>query len=135
VFAAPWREIVAVGLDVTHQTILPREDWELSEHAEQPTAQLERRLLARTFDERDKTGFFLHDPLAAAVALDPSLVATEPRGITVVTDESERGRTVSTPGGNVAVAVTVKAAQFVELFEERLGLPHAESAGAAERPE
>ena len=40
VFAAPWREIIAVGLDVTHQTILPREDWELSEHAEGATAQL-----------------------------------------------------------------------------------------------
>jgi inosine-uridine nucleoside N-ribohydrolase len=135
VFAAPWREIVAIGLDVTHQTILPREDWELSEHADQPTAQLERRLLTRTFSEREKTGFFLHDPLAAAVALDRSIVTTEPRTVSVVPDGDERGRTNSVPGGNVDVATTVAAARFVYRFEQRLGLPHAEGAGAAERPE
>lgn len=135
VFAAPWREIIAVGLDVTHQTILPREDWELSEHAEEATAQLERRLLARTFEARDKTGFYLHDPLAAAVAFDTGLVETETRAISVVTASDERGRTVSRPGGNVAVATKVSAGRFVHQFEERLGLPHAEGAGAGERPE
>ena len=135
VFAAPWREIIAIGLDVTHQTILPREDWELSEHASEPTAQLERRLLARTFGERDKTGFFLHDPLAAAVALDDTLIRAEPRSISVINSGEDRGRTESTPGGNVAVATGVSAARFVAFFEERLGVPHAEGAGGGERPE
>lgn len=135
IFAAPWREIVAVGLDVTHRTILPREDWELSERAGEPTAQLEHRLLARTFHERDKTGFYLHDPLAAAVALDDSLVTTEERSVTVTPAGEERGRTVSTSGGKVAVATAVDAARFVPAFEERLGVPHAASVGAADRPE
>lgn len=135
VFAAPWREIVAVGLDVTHQTILPRRGWELAERASEATAQLAHKLLNRTFVDREMTGFYLHDPLAAASALDASLVSTEARSITVIGDGEERGRTTSTSGGNVAVATNVDATRFVRLFEERLGLPHAEDASAADRPE
>lgn len=135
VFAAPWREIVAVGLDVTHQTILPRRGWEEAERAPEATAQLARKLLARTFVDRDMTGFYLHDPLAAAVALDGALVTCESRAVSVVTDGDERGRTKSSAGGNIAVATKVDAARFVRLFEEKLGLPHAADASAAIRPE
>lgn len=135
VFAAPWREIVAVGLDVTHQTILPRRGWEQSDHATERTAQLAHMLLGRTFGERNMTGFFLHDPLAAAVALDASLVETERRHVSVIREGDERGRTVSSAGGNVAVATGVDAARFVRLFDQRLALPHIEDADAATRPE
>ncbi len=135
VFAAPWREIVAVGLDVTHRTILPRRGWEEAAQATEPVAQLARKLLARTFGERDMTGFYLHDPLAAAIALDGSLVKTQKRRVAVVRDGEGRGRTTSTAGGDVAVATKVDAARFVRLFNERLALPHIDDTGAAARPE
>lgn len=135
VFGASWRDIVAVGLDVTHRTILPRRGWERAERSPEATAQLARKLLARTFVAREMTGFYLHDPLAAAVALDGSLISTEPRTVRVVRDGEGRGRTTSSSGGAVAVATRVDAARFVHMFEERLGLPHEKDVGATDRPE
>jgi inosine-uridine nucleoside N-ribohydrolase len=64
----------------------------------------------------------LHDPLAAAVAYDPSLVQCEARSIDVDCGEAERGRTRLIGPGTVQVALGVDADRFLRLFEERLGL-------------
>jgi hypothetical protein len=73
-------------------------------------------------------GAFVHDPLALAAALDPSLVRTEP--LTVDVELSGRlttGETVTDwrrvwgRPPNVDVAVEADAARFFELFIERVG--------------
>jgi inosine-uridine nucleoside N-ribohydrolase len=78
----------------------------------------------RTFTERVRSGFFLHDPLALAVALDPALVSGERYSITVSTDVATRGQTTVTSGGKVLVATEVQAEKFVRRFCDALDLPY-----------
>ncbi|MBA2276194.1 MAG: nucleoside hydrolase [Chloroflexia bacterium] len=130
VLAAPWSSIVAVGLDVTHQTALSRASWARIAEDAQGTEGLTRRILARTFTERGMSGLYLHDPLALAVALDPSLISTEPCHVRVTFDGAERGQTRAENGGAVDVARRVRAAEFVQRVAQRLGLPPVELSGA-----
>jgi inosine-uridine nucleoside N-ribohydrolase len=73
---------------------------------------------------------YLHDPLAVAVAVDPSLVKTESLHVEVETaGEATRGATVADrrilfpqhkTKPNVQVALTLDAARVTALFEDRL---------------
>jgi len=122
VFAAPWRRLVAVGLDVSHRTVLSRPVWEAARDRPEPVAQLVHRVSARTFTERAQNGVHLHDPLALAVALDPSLVTLEPASIAVGLNGDERGETRITGPGNVLVATAVDVPRFLAEFGAALGL-------------
>lgn len=136
VLAAPWRDLTLVGLDVTHQTVFPRSTWEQIDRAESPAASLVHGVMERTFTERDMSGFYLHDPLAVAVAVDPSLVEGQPHTASVVTTGEQRGRTTITaerPGS--MVATTVDAERFVSTLAMALGLPEIDSAAGFERPD
>jgi purine nucleosidase len=69
---------------------------------------------------------YLHDPLAAAVALDPGLVTTRPVTVDVELAGTARGRTVTAPpqagtSPNVEVGVDVDPAVFFDRFIERVG--------------
>jgi purine nucleosidase len=73
-------------------------------------------------------GAFIHDPLALATALDPTLVRTEPLTVDVelhgrlTTGETvtDWRRTWGRPP-NVDVAVDAETARFFERFVERIG--------------
>jgi inosine-uridine nucleoside N-ribohydrolase len=123
VFAGGWNEIIAVGLDVTHQTAISRHQWERIERHASGASELTRRIAERTFTERGMDGFYLHDPLAVAVALDDSLVSTEDASVDVRLDQEYRGRTTLAGAGTVRVATRVDAERFERLFAERLDLP------------
>jgi purine nucleosidase len=71
----------------------------------------------------------LHDPLAAAVALDPQLIATQPATVDVeLTGTLTRGMTVTDWAGrwgrepNVHIGIGVDATVFFDRFIERVGL-------------
>lgn len=81
------------------------------------------------------SGLYLHDPLAVAAALDPSLLTTAPRRVVVDLEGETRGQTRATSGGGVAVAQTVRAAEFVQRFGDRLDLPNADLQGALRESE
>jgi purine nucleosidase len=73
-------------------------------------------------------GAYIHDPLALAAALDPSLVTTEALAVDVETAGSlTTGETVAdwrhhwNRPPNVDVAVTADASGFFERFIERVG--------------
>jgi purine nucleosidase len=135
VMAVEWPELIAVGLDVTHQTVVSRKQWE-GISAERPaTAALVRQIAARTFIERAMDGFYLHDPLAVAVAFDPTLVTTEPMGIEVALDGERRGKTAPSGEGRVMVATGVDVARFDRLFADLIGIPAREGEIVAERSE
>jgi purine nucleosidase/pyrimidine-specific ribonucleoside hydrolase len=124
VFDADWKQLTLVGLDVTHQTVLSREAWSLIPKDAEGAAGFVRAIMERTFTERDKSGFYLHDPLAVAVALDPTLVSGIPRLVTVLTDDAHRGKTMALEGMSKAVVATaVDAERFVAGMSETLGLP------------
>jgi inosine-uridine nucleoside N-ribohydrolase len=124
VFSAPWNDIRVVGLDVSHQTALTARMWEAIPEDSHGAAKLVRMISERTFTERVRSGFFLHDPLALAVALDPALVSGERYSITVSTDVATRGQTTVTKGGKVLVATEVQAERFIRRFCDALDLPY-----------
>ncbi len=135
VFNAPWKDVIAVGLDVTHRTVFPREQWSAIPAGALGAAALVRGVMERTFTERDMTGFYLHDPLAVAVALDPTLISGSRQVITVATTGEERGRTTTTDGAGPLVASGVAAARFVNELSECLELPPGDITLGFARPE
>ncbi|MCA9833520.1 MAG: nucleoside hydrolase [Thermomicrobiales bacterium] len=124
VFAADWNEILAIGLDVTHQVAITKKMWELIPDDAEGAVGMMKAISERTFVTRVRSGFFLHDPLAMAVALDESLVTLTPYAVDVVVDGEERGRTVVSDGGNVLVATAVDATGFLQRFCAALGIPY-----------
>ena len=133
--AAP---LVAVGLDVTHQTQLMPED--LAALAERCAGLPRGPELTRFLDDaaryyfdlmlewRGKRMVFMHDPLAIAAAIDPSLITTQRIAVDVETSgEFTRGMTVADwrgvwrrkPSADVAVAVEAKRfiGEFLDAME------------------
>lgn len=131
-------DITMVGLDVTHQCLLPRsaaDRWSA-------TGTKRGRFLADLADfsikanlEADTAlfsgGMPLHDPLAAAVALDSSLVDCFDLALRAETNTGDfngvRGRTTGDPVGlvnhsmpHVHVALGVDSGRFLDEFAERM---------------
>ncbi len=85
-------------------------------------------------------GAFIHDPLAAATALDEALVETQAVAVDVETGgQLAAGQTIADFRGlwhrpaNVDLAVSADAAEFLRRLIERVGAL-AEQVGVAERP-
>lgn len=125
-------DITMVGLDVTTQVLMSREDTE----ALRATGTQAGRFLADMTDyyidiSEKESGVYLggcnlHDPLAAAVAIDPSLVTTFATNLMVETEGPQRGRTIGDPSRllepikNTKAALSVDAERFTRRFMDRL---------------
>ena len=125
VFAAPFRDLVAVGLDVTEQVALTRDDWDaVNTGSSLPaSAALLGEVGKFAFSTLSRDQFSLHDPLSVAVAVDPGLIQAENVSIEVESDEPERGRTRILGPGSVRVATAVDAARALHDFRSTVGLP------------
>jgi len=120
-----------IGLDVTLQTLLTYKE----------TQQWRETGTAAGKAYADITDFYikayettspylggcgLHDPLAAAVAVDPTLVTTIPINMKVDTEEAMRGRTIgdekrlNDPTKTMEVAVAVDVERFLKEFMGRI---------------
>jgi purine nucleosidase len=124
--------VVAIGLDVTHKTTFDSTDLAaLRSRAEGPLAPALTRFIEDasrySFDRMEKRKgkriLIMHDPLALAVALDPTLVAT--RRVAVEVETVGRLTTGATIAdwreswarlANSEVAVTVDAERFRKMF-------------------
>jgi inosine-uridine nucleoside N-ribohydrolase len=125
--------VVLVPLDVTHQVVWPAGRVERLAGATDPVARaayaIARRGLAAGA-AAGEGGIVMHDPLAVAVAADPTLVGTERLPVAVETaGKHTRGATVvdrRPPAPwrriepNCQVALRVEAERFLRLFEERV---------------
>jgi purine nucleosidase len=136
---------LAIGLDVTERVVLSRAGLDRIV-APAPESAL-GRLIAdatsfyidfETGTRPDVDGCFLHDPLAVAAAIDPSLVTTMPAHVEVELEgRHTRGETVADfqrlwrhplntryglteAADNVRAAMSVDERTFVDRFEERL---------------
>ena len=125
-------DITMVGLDVTTQALMSREDTE----ALRATGTSAGRFLADMTDyyidiSEKESGVYLggcnlHDPLAAAVAIDPSLVTTFATNLMVETEGPQRARTIGDPNRlldtvkNTKVALSVDTERFTRRFMDRL---------------
>ena len=120
-----------VGLDVTHQAVLTREDtaaWrELGTPAGRLFADMTDYYIAIYEKNNPHLGASaLHDPLALAVALDASLVGCLSANLRVDLEGATRGRTVCDPERlrdaekSCEVALTVDAPRFLDEFRARV---------------
>lgn len=123
VLSAAWQEVIAVGLDVTHKVRISKGLWDAIPADGTPTQRLVRGVSATAVAGQSKDPFYLHDPLAAAVALDPSLVTMRELSVRVTTSGDERGRTVVSNGGRVKVAESVDGERFLRRFCDATGVP------------
>ncbi len=126
VFAAPFRRVTAVGLDVTEQVRLTTTDWKHAlENAAalHPTAALLGEVGRFAYGELGRDSFALHDPLAVAAALDPDLISREEAAIAVDTTNGDSlGQTRIVGPGRVNVAIAVDVERALRDFRETVGL-------------
>ena len=112
--------VTLVGLDVTEQVAVSREDEPWIE-GDSASASLARRLLAAWFAlHPDRGPYGLHDPLAVAAAIDPSLLSYRQGKVSVETRPGDRlGKTTASYGpGPVRVALGVDAGRAVSLITD-----------------
>lgn len=124
-------DVTMIGLDVTLQTLLTYEEtamWRaLNTEAATVLADATDYYI-RSYDAiaPHLGGCGLHDPLAVAVAVDPSLVTALPLNLKVDTEGPTRGRTIGNeaklgdPHKNARVAVAVDVERFLKEFMERI---------------
>lgn len=130
--------ITLVPLDITRQTLFTLDDNRRLLGSRDPLV----RLVARTVEPwvrwlaatRGAAGCHLHDPLAMAVALEPSLVTTTPMRLTVeLRGAQTRGRPTrwladgrdladdpTTPGRPISVVAAVDQTRFLEFMMDLL---------------
>jgi inosine-uridine nucleoside N-ribohydrolase len=126
VCAQAW-PLIMVGLDVTRQTVLTRDDLAELANLQSREAILVRQTTCSLFDRPGVEAVALHDPLAVAVALDPSLVTTVSGPVQVETrGELTRGQTIvdlrRSRQSATQVCMEVAADRFRPHFFETLGL-------------
>ncbi|MEJ6019828.1 nucleoside hydrolase [Corynebacterium sp. H113] len=125
-------DVTMVGLDVSLQTLLTYKETAQWRHAGS-TAGTALADIADYYIRAYETtaphlgGCGLHDPLAVAVAVDPTLIDVLPHNIKVDLAGPTRGRTIGNeerlndPIKNVKVAVRVDAHRFLIEFMNRIG--------------
>jgi purine nucleosidase len=127
VLGAPW-DVWLVGLDVTERALLEGSRLEALEGADDTAARLSAAMLqpwlARRAARTGRRAVPLHDPLAAALALNPEWAVWESVPVQVdVSAGPSRGRTVADAGAarpSVHVAVGVDPGPFLEDVVTRL---------------
>ena len=129
-------DVTMIGLDVTHQCLMTRDDAAAWRAAGAQAGAFLADMVRFYIDANEASdpiflaGSPLHDPLAAAVALDPTLVDCFATNMMVETATGNglgfRGRTIGDPTRlrdprkNTRVALNVDAARFTALFRDRL---------------
>lgn len=120
-----------IGLDVTHQVVLTRADTAAWRGLATPAARFFADMTDHYIDIYEANnpqmgGCALHDPLAVASALDPTLVRCLPTNLRVDLEGSTRGRTVCDPDRlreprkTCEVALAVDAPRFLDEFRTRV---------------
>ncbi|WP_417076430.1 nucleoside hydrolase [Holdemania filiformis] len=124
--------LVLVGLDVTLKTLYDQAHIDHLRALKTPAADLVGGLMQFYLDyyktdQRRLAGCPLHDPLAAAAALHPDLMATMPVNLKVELEEAAgRGRTVADltrlndPQKDHQMAIDADVPRFLELFTHAL---------------
>nr|XP_048332034.1 probable uridine nucleosidase 2 [Ziziphus jujuba var. spinosa] len=130
-------DVLAVGINVTHQVIMTDTDREELASSKGKFAQYLSKILEVYFsyhhDAYSTRGVYLHDPTALLAAVNPSLITyTEgvvrvqtsgiTRGLTILYNKQKRFEEVTEWSNkpSVKVAVTVDAPTVVKLIMERL---------------
>ncbi|MBU5592625.1 nucleoside hydrolase [Clostridium sp. MSJ-4] len=123
--------ITMIGLDVTLQTLLTKKQSQIWSDLNTTSGKVFSHMVNYYIKAYDTLspylgGCGLHDPLAVAVAVDPSLVTTTKLHMKVETEGPSRGRTIGNnekinePNPNISVAIGVDVDKFISEFMNRL---------------
>jgi len=116
-------KIIMAGLDVTLKCRLTQKELNNIADRDLPSTKLLVKMI-RAWQKATKYTFpVLHDPLAVAVALDPTIVKMEPRKVNIETrGEFTRGFTVASKSAtpNAQICVDVDVDRFITLFMEQI---------------
>ncbi len=126
------KDVTMIGLDVTLQTLLTYKETKQWRELNTPAAQALAEMTDYYIRAYDTTaphlgGCGLHDPLAVAVAVDPSLVTLLERNMKVDLEGNTRGRTIgdetrlNSDEVTTRVAVGVDVERFLNEFMTRIG--------------
>ncbi|AZA11628.1 nucleoside hydrolase [Corynebacterium gerontici] len=126
------KDVTMIGLDVTLQTLLTYEETKQWRAFDTPAGTALADATDFYITAYDTVaphlgGCGLHDPLAVAVAVDPSLVDLLPINLKVDTEGPTRGRTIgdetrlNDPQKTANVAVGVQVERFLEELMKRIG--------------
>ncbi|MBE1445879.1 nucleoside hydrolase [Paenibacillus sp. OAS669] len=115
--------ILMVGLDVTRQVAITRQDKDDLAASGTPLAVTLTKQIEGYMDYRKRDFTFMHDPLAVALLIDRQLVTT--RRMSIRVDYDHRHPTGITVGelsedGNVEVCLEVDRESFLTLLKERV---------------
>jgi len=114
-----------VGLDVSHKAIMTESQIQLLKAKSTPLTNFLAQIV-RFYANFHKglNGCYLHDPLAAAVALDSSLVKKKSFRIEVVVDDPvKEGQTIAlkdAKNANISVCFELKTEKFLNFFMDTL---------------
>ncbi len=123
--------VTVVGLDVTRQAVLTKKDtarWrgDGTMAGCAFASMVDHYIDAYANSEPYLGGCSLHDPLAAAAAIDPTLLGVFPTNLRVDLIGEYRGRTIGDPARmadphkTALVALTVDVPRFMEEFRQRM---------------
>ena len=123
--------LTMIGLDVTTRTLLTKDETQLWRELNTFSASKYADIVDYYIDSYKITsphlnGCALHDPLAVAAAVDPSIIQTIYLNMKVDTDGPYAGRTIgdekriNEPASTTQVAVNVDQTRFVTMFMEKL---------------
>lgn len=122
VFRADWNELLAVGLDATHEAPVTPEVWSLIVASDSPPAQIIQALYRSRVENPETGQSYIHDAMAVAAALDPDLITWSRHSIAIQMDEVHRGESRVSEGDSVLLAKEVDSLTFMSRFYERLGI-------------
>jgi purine nucleosidase len=95
-----------VALDATHETGITRAQWDQLADADDPGHILVREVTRRSLTELNRPRFYLHDPLAVAVAANQQSVQMSVGTVVVDVGEFQRGKTrLAEPVGDESTVV------------------------------
>jgi len=130
------RSSTLVPLDITTTTVLPADLLTVytgditHERPGRSLAHILQRALEHYIDfqvwESGLPGGYMHDPLAVATVIRPDIVATEEVSVDVLTDGTDRGRSVARraePGRTISVVVAADAVRFLSMLDDRVLIP------------
>ena len=115
--------VTLVSLDATNHAPLTMDFYRrLEADRTTPEADFVYQVLTQMQDFINSGGYYFWDPLAAAVAIDESLVTVQPQALKVIEEEGpESGRTLAAKDGTtVRVCTAADGAGFEELFLDTL---------------
>ncbi|MGD9711190.1 MAG: nucleoside hydrolase [Thermomicrobiales bacterium] len=123
VFTAPFPEIIALGLDVTHQAPIPPEWWRAASGRRTPAQDLFHRAFRESFEVNSDRTHYMHDAMAVAAVIDRSIIETERRVVAVDGGVDERGASRLTSAPPLTdVAVNADVTRFSSMMQELLAL-------------